>query len=162
MENARRDALYGPVSTNGNDANPNKILNPDQRKAWGIEGLSRVEIIELGDKHPGMVFTQIAPLSILGLPFPKTLTFPPTNFLLFTRIPICRLILFILALHFILVCLLFCFFFPAPGCFRDPTDSCQKKTLFFLQGVIMLCGGCLCSIIPLFCRLLAVPEGLCE
>lgn len=54
IENTRRDVLYGPVAADGSDANPNKILTPEQRQKWGLEGLSRLEIIELGDKHPGM------------------------------------------------------------------------------------------------------------
>lgn len=53
LENARRDRLYGPVASDGSDANPNKVLTPEQRQSWGLGGLSKLEIIELGDKHPG-------------------------------------------------------------------------------------------------------------
>src|ERR1700733_5857189 len=53
VENARRDTVYGPVAADGSDANPNKALTPEQRRSWGLEGFSKLEIIELGEKHPG-------------------------------------------------------------------------------------------------------------
>jgi hypothetical protein len=52
-ENARRDRLYGEVAPDGSDASPLKTLTPEKRKAWGLEGLSELEVIELGDRHPG-------------------------------------------------------------------------------------------------------------
>jgi len=52
IENARRDALYGPAAPDGSDAYFNKVLTPEQLREWGLEGLSKTEIIELGDKHP--------------------------------------------------------------------------------------------------------------
>jgi hypothetical protein len=55
IENDRRDSLYGPVAADGSDANPNKVLTPEQCRNWGLEGLSKTQIIELGDKHPGTV-----------------------------------------------------------------------------------------------------------
>jgi MFS transporter, ACS family, DAL5 transporter family protein len=54
LENARRDRMYGPAAADGSDATSNKILTPEQRRSWGLEGLTQTEIIELGDKHPGM------------------------------------------------------------------------------------------------------------
>jgi len=51
-ENARRDKVYGVVAPDGSDANPRKILTPQQKATWGLEGLSELEIIELGDRHP--------------------------------------------------------------------------------------------------------------
>lgn len=53
-ENASRDARYGTVAADGSDASPTKVLTAEQRQKWGLEGLSQNEIIELGDKHPGM------------------------------------------------------------------------------------------------------------
>lgn len=55
IENARRDALYGPVAADGSDADGDKVLSPERLRDWGLEGLTKVEIIELGDKHPGTV-----------------------------------------------------------------------------------------------------------
>jgi hypothetical protein len=74
LENARRDSLYGLVAANGSDASPNKVLTPEQRKTWGLEGLSKTEIIELGDKHPGTFLIQ-SPLVPLDLSLLKPLTF---------------------------------------------------------------------------------------
>lgn len=59
LENAHRDALFGPVAADGSDANPNKVLTAEQRKSWGLEGLSKTEVIELGDKHPGTILASI-------------------------------------------------------------------------------------------------------
>ena len=92
-ENVRRDALYGPVAVNGSDANPNKVLTPDQSRRWGLEGLPKTEIIELGDKHPGTVFRGRAPS---GGPVIS----PAANVPRFTpRIPICHLASSILYPH---------------------------------------------------------------
>jgi len=52
-ENSRRDRVYGPVAPDGSDAHPRKVLTPEQKATWGLEGLSQLEIIELGDRHPG-------------------------------------------------------------------------------------------------------------
>jgi hypothetical protein len=52
-ENARRDRVYGVVAPDGSDAHPHKVLTPEQKMTWGLEGLSELEIIELGDRHPG-------------------------------------------------------------------------------------------------------------
>ncbi|KAF9506094.1 hypothetical protein BS47DRAFT_1353318 [Hydnum rufescens UP504] len=52
-ENARRDRVYGVVAPDGSDAHPRKVLTPEQKVTWGLEGLSELEIIELGDRHPG-------------------------------------------------------------------------------------------------------------
>jgi hypothetical protein len=57
VENARRDALYGPVAADGSDAGPDKDFTPERLGDWGLEGLTKTEIIELGDKHPGTVYT---------------------------------------------------------------------------------------------------------
>jgi len=52
-ENARRDRVYGPAAADGSDASPLKVLTAEQKRTWGLEGLSEVEVIELGDSHPG-------------------------------------------------------------------------------------------------------------
>jgi len=52
-ENARRDRLYGPLAADGNDNNPLRQNNPELIKRWGLEGMSRDEILDLGDNHPG-------------------------------------------------------------------------------------------------------------
>ncbi|KAF9502925.1 hypothetical protein BS47DRAFT_1356583 [Hydnum rufescens UP504] len=52
-ENARRDRVYGVAAPDGSDAHPHKVLIPDQKATWGLEGLSELQIIELGDRHPG-------------------------------------------------------------------------------------------------------------
>ncbi|KAF9506091.1 hypothetical protein BS47DRAFT_463665 [Hydnum rufescens UP504] len=52
-ENARRDRVYGVTAPDGSDADPRKVLTPEQKATWGLEGLSELEIIELGDRHPG-------------------------------------------------------------------------------------------------------------
>jgi len=57
MENARRDTLYGPAPADGNDTDPNEVLTPEQLRTWGFEGLSKTQIVELGDKHPGILST---------------------------------------------------------------------------------------------------------
>jgi len=51
-ENARRDKVYGVVAPDGSDASPRKILTPEQKATWGLEGLTELQIIELGDRHP--------------------------------------------------------------------------------------------------------------
>lgn len=48
-ENARRDAKYGAPP--GRDETV-AWDDPAHLKQWGLEGMSRDEIIELGDKHP--------------------------------------------------------------------------------------------------------------
>ena len=48
-ENARRYAKYGPPPT---PEDPQDIDSDEYRKRWGLEGYTREEIIELGDKHP--------------------------------------------------------------------------------------------------------------
>lgn len=54
-ENARRDREYGKMALDGSDANPAKMkgLSEEKRKRWGLQDLSELEIIELGDRHPG-------------------------------------------------------------------------------------------------------------
>ncbi|KAG8988898.1 hypothetical protein FRB94_005578 [Tulasnella sp. JGI-2019a] len=52
-ENARRDRIYGPVAADGNDNNPLRHDNKELMKRWGLEGMSRDEILDLGDRHPG-------------------------------------------------------------------------------------------------------------
>jgi hypothetical protein len=48
-ENKRRDAKYGaaPASTGYEN-----IESEEYMKRWGLEGMTRDEIIELGDEHP--------------------------------------------------------------------------------------------------------------
>jgi hypothetical protein len=52
-ENVRRDRVYGVAAPDGSDAHPRKVLTRDQKATWGLEGLSELQIIELGDWHPG-------------------------------------------------------------------------------------------------------------
>lgn len=52
-ENERRDRIYGQVAADGSDADPGKDLGAERRELWGLEGLRRTEIVELGDRHPG-------------------------------------------------------------------------------------------------------------
>ena len=52
-ENARRDAKYGPAASDGSDASLLKLSDPNEKKKWGLEGMTDMEIIELGDRHPG-------------------------------------------------------------------------------------------------------------
>lgn len=49
-ENKRRDRLYGVPEEN--DCHPTRAGDPELLKRWGLEGMSRLEVIELGDKHP--------------------------------------------------------------------------------------------------------------
>lgn len=47
-ENARRDRLYGTVEPGLNPLH----ATPEQIKRWGLEGMSHMEILDLGDRHP--------------------------------------------------------------------------------------------------------------
>lgn len=51
-ENARRDRVYGVAAVDGSDASPRS----GNKEKWGLEGLSDREVIELGDRHPGVFF----------------------------------------------------------------------------------------------------------
>lgn len=66
-ENARRDQVYGVAAADGSDASPHNSLN---KKKWGLDHLSDIEVIELGDRHPGMSF-----LFLLTVPFLTVLYF---------------------------------------------------------------------------------------
>jgi hypothetical protein len=48
-ENARRDAKYGaaPPSIEVQD-----VDSEEHKKRWGLEGMTRDQIVELGDEHP--------------------------------------------------------------------------------------------------------------
>ena len=48
-ENARRQAKFGPPPTAEDSHDIDSI---EYRRRWGLEDLTREEIIELGDKHP--------------------------------------------------------------------------------------------------------------
>lgn len=48
-ENARRDALYGPPPSQDE---AHDIESEDYKRKWGLEGMTRDEIVELGDDHP--------------------------------------------------------------------------------------------------------------
>ncbi|KAF8522739.1 putative MFS nicotinic acid transporter Tna1 [Hysterangium stoloniferum] len=52
QENARRDRIYGVPNPDGSDCSPVCADDPVQMKKWGLEGMSKQEIIELGDQHP--------------------------------------------------------------------------------------------------------------
>ncbi len=48
-ENARRDALYGPPP------GPDEVQDfesEEYKEKWGLSGMTRDEIVELGDDHP--------------------------------------------------------------------------------------------------------------
>jgi len=48
-ENARRDALYGPIVPGQNPLH----APPEQIKRWGLDNMTREQVLDLGDKHPG-------------------------------------------------------------------------------------------------------------
>jgi hypothetical protein len=49
-ENKRRDQAYGHIAE---WENSDDIDSQEYIKKWGLEGMSRTEIIELGENHPG-------------------------------------------------------------------------------------------------------------
>lgn len=51
-ENDRRDRVYGIPDPDGSDCNPLYADDPERLKKWGLEGKTKLEIIELGDSHP--------------------------------------------------------------------------------------------------------------
>lgn len=68
-ENKRRDALYGRVDARkdgGGNADPAagqsaekgeksemaRLTSPEEKKRWGLEGKTDLEVMELGDRHP--------------------------------------------------------------------------------------------------------------
>jgi hypothetical protein len=50
-ENRRKDKMYGPPPTESEGAAMD-VDSQEYRHKWGLEGMTRDEIIELGDKHP--------------------------------------------------------------------------------------------------------------
>lgn len=48
-ENKRRDALYGPPPA---EHETEGYESEEHKQRWGLEGMSREQIVELGDKHP--------------------------------------------------------------------------------------------------------------
>jgi len=48
-ENKRRDALYGPVPADNEIQN---FESEEYKRKWGLEGMTREQIVELGDDHP--------------------------------------------------------------------------------------------------------------
>ena len=62
-ENARRDRVYGPVFDSTSSIQDGEkvdikedIESEEYLKKWGLEGMTRDEIIELGDDHPAFRF----------------------------------------------------------------------------------------------------------
>ncbi|GJJ10312.1 hypothetical protein Clacol_004538 [Clathrus columnatus] len=55
-ENARRDRVYGRPNADGSDCNILYIQDEVKLKVYGLEGKTREEIIELGDRHPAFRF----------------------------------------------------------------------------------------------------------
>ncbi|GJJ11063.1 hypothetical protein Clacol_005294 [Clathrus columnatus] len=51
-ENNRRDRIYGVPNPDGSDCSPIYADDPVRMKRWGLEGKTKLEIIELGDSHP--------------------------------------------------------------------------------------------------------------
>jgi hypothetical protein len=49
-ENERRDSVYGPAP---GSEDVNEWEDPEFIRKWGLEGMSRKEIVALGDDHPG-------------------------------------------------------------------------------------------------------------
>ncbi|WRT65182.1 uncharacterized protein IL334_002125 [Kwoniella shivajii] len=52
-ENRRREKTYGPAPGPGES---NEWLSEEGKKRWGLEGMSREQIVELGDAHPAHRF----------------------------------------------------------------------------------------------------------
>ncbi|KAF8512073.1 putative MFS nicotinic acid transporter Tna1 [Hysterangium stoloniferum] len=52
QENARRDKIYGVPNLDGGDCDPLNADDPMRLKKWGLQGMSKQEIIGLGDQHP--------------------------------------------------------------------------------------------------------------
>ena len=48
-ENRRRDAQYGPVTPE--DSTAEALLKPEAMRRFGTEGLTREEVLDLGDRH---------------------------------------------------------------------------------------------------------------
>lgn len=48
-ENARRDRVYGPPP---GPEEVQMIESEEYKRKWGLEGMTRDEIVELGDDHP--------------------------------------------------------------------------------------------------------------
>jgi hypothetical protein len=49
-ENARRDEQYGaPLA----EDEVLQLESDESKRRWGLQGMTRDEIVELGDKHPG-------------------------------------------------------------------------------------------------------------
>jgi len=48
-ENKRRDQVYGPAPA---DDEVHDFESEEYRRKWGLEGMTRDQIIDLGDKHP--------------------------------------------------------------------------------------------------------------
>ena len=62
-DNARRDKLYGKLATDGSESNPLRMEgNKELTKRWGLEGMSRDQILDLGDRHPGYRCVLVAPI----------------------------------------------------------------------------------------------------
>lgn len=51
-ENDRRDRVYGVPDPDGSDCNPLYADDPERLKKWGLEGMTKLEVLELGDSHP--------------------------------------------------------------------------------------------------------------
>ncbi|KIJ55530.1 hypothetical protein M422DRAFT_24098 [Sphaerobolus stellatus SS14] len=51
-ENDRRDREYGVPDADGKDCNPAYADEPERKKKWGLQNMTKLEIIELGDRHP--------------------------------------------------------------------------------------------------------------
>lgn len=73
-ENRRRDRLYGvvdPRKDGGGDANASdqgspekgeqsemaRLTSPQEKKRWGLDGKTDLEVMELGDRHPAFRYT---------------------------------------------------------------------------------------------------------
>jgi hypothetical protein len=56
LENRKRDEI-SPAHVDGRDVNPEKLDSEEEKKRWGYEGMSKEELLLLGDKHRGFRYT---------------------------------------------------------------------------------------------------------
>ncbi|KAF8522743.1 putative MFS nicotinic acid transporter Tna1 [Hysterangium stoloniferum] len=66
QENGRRDRLYGAPNLDGSDCSSVYVDDPVRVKKWGLEGMSKQEIIELGNQHPAFSLSNYYVLMVSG------------------------------------------------------------------------------------------------
>ena len=50
--NRLRDRIH-PAKADGSDVDIRKAGEEEEKRKWGLQGLTHQEVIELGDRHPG-------------------------------------------------------------------------------------------------------------